>query len=81
MVIPQRPFPRQFSIAHQSGQYCSSSLWREKLLCGPGATTEGSAGRLIVQDHAEEAAIDRQRAAGVVDKAEPLKLIHEMTHS
>ena len=47
----------------------------------PGATTEGSAGRLIVQEHAEEAAIDRQRVAGVVDKAEPLKLIHEMTYS
>jgi hypothetical protein len=38
-------------------------------------------GRLIVQEHAEEAAIDRQRAAIVVHEAKLLELIHEMTHA
>jgi hypothetical protein len=36
---------------------------------------------LIVQEHAEEAAVDRQRAAVVGHKAKPLELIHEMAHS
>src|SRR5487761_776231 len=44
----------------------------------PGEITEDSAWRLFLQEHAEEAAIDRQRATGVVDKAKLLELVHEM---
>ena len=41
---------------------------------------EASLSRLFVQEYAEEAAIDRQRAASVVvDKAKLPELIHEMT--
>ena len=36
---------------------------------------------LLVQEHAEEAAIHCQRAALVVDKAKFLEVIHEMTHA
>ena len=42
--------------------------------------SEASLSRLFVQEYAEEAAIDRQRAASVVvDKAKLPELIHEMT--
>ncbi len=46
---------------------------------GPVEITEGSTSRLVVQDHAEEATMDRQPAAVVIDKAKLLELIHEMT--
>jgi len=36
---------------------------------GPVEITEGSTSRLVVQDHAEEATMDRQPAAVVIDKA------------
>ena len=36
--------------------------------------------KLIVQEHAQEATGDRQRATVVGDKAELFELIHEMTH-
>jgi len=43
--------------------------------------TEHLPSRLVVQDPAEEVAMDRQRAVTlVIDKAEVPELIHEMTH-
>ena len=40
---------------------------------------DGVTSRLVVQDHAEEATMDRQPAAVIIDKAELPELIHEMT--
>ncbi len=45
-----------------------------------GGNTEGSVWTLVVQDHAQEATMDRrQLAVVVIDEAKPLELIHEMT--
>ena len=43
--------------------------------------TEGLTARLFVQDHAEEATMDRQPAGGavVIDKTQLLEVVHEMT--
>jgi hypothetical protein len=49
------------------------------MAAGPVGITEDLTSRLVVQDHAEEATMDRQPAAGVIDKAELPELIHEMT--
>jgi len=45
---------------------------------GPVEITEGSTSRLVVQDHAQEATMDRRQPAVVIDKAKLLELIHEM---
>jgi hypothetical protein len=47
-------------------------VWRQA------EVTEGLTSRLVVQGHAEEATMNRQPTA-VVDKAELLELLHEMT--
>src|SRR5207245_11176704 len=44
----------------------------------PVEMTEGSTSRLVVQDHAQEATMDRRQPAVVIDKAKLLELIHEM---
>src|SRR2546422_6805425 len=45
---------------------------------GPVEITECSTSRLVVQDHAQEATMDRRQPAVVIDKAKLLELIHEM---
>ena len=46
---------------------------------GPVGITEALTSKLVVQDHAEEAAMDGQPGAAVIDIAELPELIHEMT--
>lgn len=44
-------------------------------------STGNRTSRLVVQDDAEEAAMDRRRSAVVIDKAQRPELIHELTDS
>jgi hypothetical protein len=63
---------RLVKIAHGS--------YEGQLGAGPVNTTGGWTSRLVVQDHAEKAAMDHQTAVvAVVDKAHLPELIHEMT--
>ncbi len=50
-----------------------------ELQCWPGGITEGWTWALVVQDHAEEATVDRQPAAVVIDEAQLPELIQEVT--
>ena len=52
----------------------------ELLLGSPAEITEGWTSILVVEDHAEEATLNRQPAvAAVIDKAQLPELVHEMT--
>ncbi len=70
-----------------SVQYCSSNLMREELQCGdsrltPWVTTcrprTYNGNSLVVQDDAKQATVDGEPAV-VVDEAELLELVHEVT--
>ena len=74
-------------VIHASVQH-GSRVWSELLtlayqresMVRPAGITEPLSSRLLVQDLAEEVAMDRQRAVAIViDKAEFPELIHKMT--
>ena len=71
----------QFTKAHLLGQKCSSQFMGGNYNLEPVGICRGFDMRLVVQDHAQEAAVNRQPPgqAFVIDKAQLLELIHEMT--
>ena len=74
MVIPQRLF-RGSPVLLTYLVKSAHPVCDQELQGGPGEITEGSAGRLVVQEHAEEATVNRQPDAVLGYKAKLLELI------